>query len=221
MVMVMVTHRPKIVGPMIPMAPYPIRVKGEVVHGYQRGSKQLGIPTANFPEHVSETIAEQVSSKSGIYFGWASVNVKKEEDLMNNVYPMVMSLGWNPFFKNQKRSAEVHIIHEFEDDFYGEELRVIILGYIREEKNYSTLDALIEDIHVDIQVALSSLQRPAYESSQHDPFLKPSCSLPTTTTTTLPPSNSSSQGGLRLDGDPPPFQNRPANDALVDRKKNT
>ncbi|KAJ1505453.1 riboflavin kinase [Coelomomyces lativittatus] len=58
---------------------------------------------------------------------------------MNNVYPMVMSLGWNPFFKNQKRSAEVHIIHEFEDDFYGEELRVIILGYIREEKNYSTL----------------------------------------------------------------------------------
>ncbi|KAJ1503863.1 hypothetical protein HMI54_002140 [Coelomomyces lativittatus] len=45
MVMVMVTHRPKIVGPMIPMAPYPIRVKGEVVHGYQRGSKQLGIPT--------------------------------------------------------------------------------------------------------------------------------------------------------------------------------
>ncbi|KAF9176680.1 riboflavin kinase, partial [Haplosporangium sp. Z 27] len=41
------------------------------------------------------------------------------------VHPMVMSLGWNPFYKNEKKSAEVHIMHNFHRDFYGDELRVV------------------------------------------------------------------------------------------------
>lgn len=55
------------------------------------------------------------------------------------VYPMVMSLGWNPFYKNEKKSAEVHIMHNFHRDFYGDELRVVVLGYIRPELDYTTL----------------------------------------------------------------------------------
>ena len=34
---------------------------------------------------------------------------------------------------------EAHLIHEFEDDFYGSELKLVILGYIRPEKNYDSL----------------------------------------------------------------------------------
>lgn len=55
------------------------------------------------------------------------------------VYPMVMSLGWNPFYKNEKKSAEVHIMHNFHRDFYGDDLRVVVLGYIRPELDYTTL----------------------------------------------------------------------------------
>lgn len=37
---------------------------------------------------------------------------------------------------------EVHIIHDYPKDFYGDELRVIVMGYIRAEKNYDSLGML-------------------------------------------------------------------------------
>lgn len=55
------------------------------------------------------------------------------------VHPMVMSLGWNPFYANKTKTAEVHIMHPFLTDFYGLQIRVIVLGYIRPEYNYTSL----------------------------------------------------------------------------------
>ena len=55
---------------------------------------------------------------------------------------MVLSMGWNPFYGNTKKSFETHIIHNFEKDFYGSELIVVMLGYLRPEKNYDSLDLL-------------------------------------------------------------------------------
>ena len=55
---------------------------------------------------------------------------------------MVLSMGWNPFYGNTKKSFETHIIHNFENDFYGSELIVVMLGYLRPEKNYDSLEAL-------------------------------------------------------------------------------
>ncbi|PWN52132.1 riboflavin kinase, partial [Violaceomyces palustris] len=66
---------------------------------------------------------------------------------------------------------EVHIMHEFANDFYGLEIRVVVLGYIRPEYNYETMDALIEDIEMDKRVALNSLARPLYQDYSQDPFL--------------------------------------------------
>ncbi|KAI9335477.1 riboflavin kinase [Obelidium mucronatum] len=145
--------------------PYPLRLKGTVIKGFGRGGKELGIPTANLPEDVSQYAGQFI--ESGILYGWASVNSSKE------VFPMVMSFGWNPYYKNEKRSAEVHILHKFEEDFYGKELRVIVAGYIRPEKNYTSLDALINDINFDIKVAYNCLARPAYASLKEDSFLQP------------------------------------------------
>lgn len=48
-------------------------------------------------------------------------------------------------------------------DFYGTQLKLLILGYIRPEYDYVSLEALIEDIRVDCEVARRSLQRKAYE----------------------------------------------------------
>nr|CAI5825456.1 unnamed protein product [Callosobruchus analis] len=61
-----------------------------------------------------------------------------------------MSIGWNPFYKNRKKSIETHVVHQFDGDFYGKELRVIILAFLRDEKNFSSLDELIEAINNDI-----------------------------------------------------------------------
>jgi len=87
------------------------------------------------------------------------------------VYPMVMSIGWNPFYKNEVRSVEVHIIHEFKQDFYNALMNIIILGFIRHEQNYDSLEGLVTDIKIDIDVTKRSLKRPAYATFAKDPYL--------------------------------------------------
>ncbi|KAF9354032.1 riboflavin kinase [Mortierella sp. AD094] len=190
------SNRPKIAGGITPEAPFPIKMSGTVIKGFGRGSKDLGIPTANLPE---EAIAAQEDKMvTGIYYGWAQVVVRTKPEHSSTetsgsaasetsvaesassstsslathcpatVLPMVMSLGWNPFYKNEKKSAEVHIMHNFHRDFYGDELRVIVLGYIRPEFDYTTLEALIEDINIDIEVAHRSLERPDYAAYKED-----------------------------------------------------
>ncbi|KAI9500862.1 hypothetical protein BX070DRAFT_228982 [Coemansia spiralis] len=144
--------RPLVAGPEEVLAPFPVVVEGSVVAGFGRGGKQLGIPTAN----LAEPAVEQLALPVGVYLGWAQVAGEP--------------LGWNPFFKNEKLSAEVHIIHRFASDFYGRKMRVAILAFIRNEKDYASLDALIQDIQIDIHVALKSLQRPAYAHVRDSAF---------------------------------------------------
>lgn len=96
------------------------------------------------------------------------VDIASQDQL---VFPMVMSIGWNPFYKNTTKTAEVHIMHNFQADFYGLEMRVVVLGYIRPEFNYVSKEALIEDIEMDKRVAHNSLARHLYQDYSTDPFL--------------------------------------------------
>lgn len=130
---------------------------------------QLGIPTANLPVDAAVTpwIAE---AKSGVYFGWAALELPQDHPNRASaaaattttpfaIFPMVMSIGYNPFYNNTVRSAEVHVLERFGADFYGVEMRLLIVGYIRDELNYDGLDALIKDINTDCEVARNSLAR--------------------------------------------------------------
>ena len=50
-------ERPLIVGPETPEAPFPVYLKGEVIKGFGRGSKELGIPTGTPPgDHADKPI---------------------------------------------------------------------------------------------------------------------------------------------------------------------
>lgn len=139
-------------------------IKGEVIKGFGRGSKELGIPTANFSKEIVDKLP--ANFETGVYFGYANVN--KEE-----IYKMVMSVGWNPYYNNTTKSMETHIIHKFDEDFYGKELRVAILGYIRPEKNFNTLEELIETINNDIKIANEQLDKSEYlEHKKSDFFTK-------------------------------------------------
>ncbi|KAI6107402.1 hypothetical protein EDD16DRAFT_1523321 [Pisolithus croceorrhizus] len=68
-------------------------------------------------------------------------------------------------------AQEIHIMHKFSDDFYGYNMRALVLGYIRPELDYTSrvTEALIEDIEIDKKVALASLARPGYKYTL-DPF---------------------------------------------------
>lgn len=87
------------------------------------------------------------------------------------MYPTVLSIGYNPYYKNEKRSIEIHLLHSFREDFYGATLSLVILGYIRPEYDYVSKEALVEDIREDIRVAQRSLTRPDYERWQYDAWL--------------------------------------------------
>ncbi|XP_006009162.1 riboflavin kinase [Latimeria chalumnae] len=139
----------------------PYFCKGEVVKGFGRGSKELGIPTANFPDSVVDNLPPDLST--GIYFGWACVG-------NGDVLKMVMSIGWNPYYKNTKKSMETHVIHTFKEDFYGEILSVVVLGYIRPERSFDSLESLIAAIQNDIEEAKKRLDLPEHRKLQHDNF---------------------------------------------------
>lgn len=62
-------------------------------------------------------------------------------------------------------------MHDFAKDFYGSQLNLSILGYIRPEFDYVSKESLIADIQTDIEVARRSLERPAYAKLKEDPFL--------------------------------------------------
>lgn len=170
--------RPQTVGAEVPQKPFPIYLSGAVQKGFGRGGKDLGCPTANLPDDSLPQIVDV--TPLGVYFGYAQVSACRSDDQaggassgtldkeLTKVYPMVMSLGRNPFYKNKKLTAEIHIMHPFDSDFYGHEMKAVVLGYIRPELDYTSREDLIEDIETDKRVALKSLMRPAYQKFTHD-----------------------------------------------------
>ncbi|KAJ0082473.1 hypothetical protein Patl1_10884 [Pistacia atlantica] len=141
----------------------PSYIGGPVIKGFGRGSKVLGIPTANLSaEENSDFLSEH---PSGVYFGWAGLSNR-------GVYKMVMSIGWNPYFNNTEKTIEPWLLHEFHEDFYGEELRLVVVGYIRPEANFPSLERLVAKIHNDKKVAERALDLPLYSKYKDDPLLK-------------------------------------------------
>ena len=110
----------------------PINLSAQVVHGFGRGSKELGIPTANLD---MEELGEKGDIKTGIYYGLA--------ELKGEIYETVVSVGWNPFYKNEKKTIEAHLLNKL-DDFYGSKLTVLLRGYLRDEANFNSIGKLFD-----------------------------------------------------------------------------
>ncbi|PZC77388.1 hypothetical protein B5X24_HaOG203436 [Helicoverpa armigera] len=129
----------------------PLFLEGEVVKGFGRGSKDLGCPTANYPLEVVQSLPKDLVP--GVYYGWAQIN-------QSQIYKMVANIGWCPFYQNKQMSVETHVMHKFDEDFYGSHLKVSLVGYLRGEKNFNSLDELIEAIKQDIKNADEHLELP-------------------------------------------------------------
>ncbi|XP_065004002.1 bifunctional riboflavin kinase/FMN phosphatase-like isoform X2 [Musa acuminata AAA Group] len=139
---------------------------GPVIRGFGRGLKILGIPTANLSaENFSAMLSEH---NSGVYFGWAGLSTR-------GIYKMVMSIGWNPYFDNTEKTIEPWLLHDFDENFYGEELRLAVVGYIRPEANFPSLESLIARIHEDRRIVEKALDLPIYVGYKESPFLRTPC----------------------------------------------
>ncbi|MES1909146.1 MAG: hypothetical protein MHM6MM_001943 [Cercozoa sp. M6MM] len=133
-----------------------IHGRGPVVKGFQRG-REIGVRTANLDPAANSNALS--TARNGVYCGWASVDG-------GEAHMALVSIGYNPFFKNESKTVEAHLLHEFPEDFYGAELRLVLCGYLREQSDFTSLDALMDQIRRDIDVGREVLQREAMLSQQ-------------------------------------------------------
>ena len=117
---------------------------GKVIAGDGRG-KTIGFPTANF-----ELESGALLPASGVYAVW----VKKASHWL----PAVASVGTNPTFPGERaKRLEVHLIH-FDEDLYGQTLKVAFAEYLRPELVFSGVDQLVEKMEIDLKNAVTSLE---------------------------------------------------------------
>jgi riboflavin kinase/FMN adenylyltransferase len=121
----------------------PHEVRGTVIHGDGRGGPELGFPTANL-----EVSTEIALPADGIYAGHYT-----RPD--GTVYEAAISVGRRPTFYDPATSSvlvEAYLLH-FGGDLYGELGRVSFVDRLRDEKQFDSVDALIAQMHRDVEEA--------------------------------------------------------------------
>ncbi len=157
----------------------PLRMTSTVVKGFGRGSKELGIPTANLDREKGKYRLMGSSSRSsgdddssstattefddlptGIYWGFCRIGGTSE-----TIYKTACSIGYNPYYGNNIKTVEPHLIAQSTDtthrhaskcgesllgDFYDQQIRLSLVGYLRPELPFEGIDKLIAAIKQDI-----------------------------------------------------------------------
>lgn len=121
-------------------------IGGTVIAGKKLG-RELGTPTANIALQFSKLPLQ------GIF----SVLVKHGDRIL----PGVASIGFNPTVDDSGIPRLEVYIFDFDEDIYGEHLRVSFVKKLRDELVFPDLDALRQQISRDIEQARSSLQEVA------------------------------------------------------------
>ena len=117
---------------------YDYIMNGVVVHGFGRGSKMLGFPTANI-----EVSNDTFLLKNGVYIVEMLVEGKW--------IPGMASIGINPTFDDvHKVTIEVNLL-DFDKDIYHLPVRVKWFKYLRPELKFDGIDALIAQLKKDEQ----------------------------------------------------------------------
>lgn len=127
------------------------QVTGRVIKGKNRGGRLLGIPTANL------ALVNEVFPKPGVYAVEVIYQGKR--------YQGVANIGFNPTFGNKTLSVETHIL-DFNQDIYGEVIKLNFVKRLRDEKKFTTLGGLVSQIKKDIETARQVLSVPIDERNK-------------------------------------------------------
>ncbi len=113
---------------------------GPVVHGDGRG-KELGFPTANidYPE-------PKILPANGVYACRVWVD--------GEPYAGAINVGTRPqFHEGATRPLVEAYILDFDADIYGQDIRVEFVARLRDERKFASVDALVEQMHRDVERA--------------------------------------------------------------------
>lgn len=125
-------------------------IETEVVDGQHLGRK-LGFPTANMD------IAGYTELVQGVYLSEAIVEGRS--------YYAMSNIGIRPSVNGTRRWLETHLF-DFDGDLYGKKLAVRLLEKIRDERKFSSLDALKEQLALDRAYCIASIRARRGEKSE-------------------------------------------------------
>ena len=113
--------------------------RGAVVTGDKRG-RLLGFPTANV-----EVPNAMCHPADGVYAGWY---VRPD----GSIHACAINLGRRPtFYEHADHSLlEAHLL-DFNDDLYGEPARVRFQAFLRSERKFEGIDALVAQLKHDVE----------------------------------------------------------------------
>lgn len=114
-------------------------VRGRIIKGEGRG-KKIGFPTANL-----DFAPERIVPAKGVYITRSQIG--------DMLYQSVTNIGINPTFKNDEVLSIETFLLDFDRDIYGEEIEVIFLKRLRDEKKFSSVNKLIDQISSDVNNA--------------------------------------------------------------------
>lgn len=123
----------------------PFEARGVVVVGDQRG-RLLGFPTANV--EVPNAVCVPAD---GVYAGWY-------ERPNGDIHECALNLGRRPtFYEHADHSLlEAHLL-DFDGDIYGERAEVRFTNFLRSERKFNGIDALIAQLKQDVEHARNAL----------------------------------------------------------------
>lgn len=124
---------------------YGYLLSGVVVHGEKQG-RLLGYPTAN----IRVTDSDKLIPANGIYC--------VEVWLQGRRHYGMMSIGHKPTMGEFERGIEVNIF-DFDEDIYGQDIKVVFLAYIRPEMKFGSWEALIAAIDGDKAFCMGFLKK--------------------------------------------------------------
>lgn len=118
----------------------PYSINGQVVPGDGRG-KTIGVPTANLSFWL-----ERALPKSGVYASQSMIN--------GHTFGSVTNVGIRPTFKSpvEQLQVETHLFN-FEDQIYGQEIKLKFISHLRDEQKFPNIEALVNQINFDVSVA--------------------------------------------------------------------
>jgi riboflavin kinase / FMN adenylyltransferase len=118
-------------------------VSGEVIHGEKRG-RDLGFPTANI------RLDPACGLKHGIYAVRVAIGDMRHDG--------VASFGVRPMFDDGAPLLEVFLF-DFDDELYGQTIDVALIGWIRHEQKFSSVETLKRHMLADVAQARDALKR--------------------------------------------------------------
>ncbi len=124
---------------------YPYMLTGLVKKGKGLG-RQLNFPTANLM--IKESY--KLIPKNGVYVVQSIIGNSSVNGMMN--------IGYNPTVSGKEKSIEIHFF-DFDEDLYNQKLQIDILGRIRDEHKFESVEALKNQLLNDKQTSLIMLSQ--------------------------------------------------------------